>query len=228
MMEKARFKNSLVSTNAAMSQNFEELKNEIRCSVLEEIRLEIRTNFKELIEAVPKTPVPVPNVSFFGSSKRKRENDGKFEPTPKRSAQLRRGTDTSGESTSKNATTDSNVFWLYLSDISAETPDDCVTNLVHQRLGSTDVKIVKLVPRGKDLRYLNFVSFKVGIPMQLKQKAMTDSTWPSEISFREFEDRSVSRKVFWKPPVVVLSETGTNIPSISTNARTTTAMEHSQ
>lgn len=226
MMEKARFRNAMVSTNAAVSQNFDELKNEIRCSVLEEIRLEIRTNFKQLIDAVPKTPAPVPNVAFFGSSKRKRENDGKIEPTPKRLSQLRRGTDSSGQPASVGTTSESNMFWLYLSDISAGTPDECVTELVHQRLGSRDLKIVKLVAKGKDLRYFNFVSFKVGMPMQLKQKAMQESTWPSEISFREFEERGTSRKVFWKPPVVVRSEEATSISNITSNAETSTTMDH--
>lgn len=233
MMDNARFRNAMISTNAAISQNFDELKNEIRCSVLDEIRLEIRTNFKELIEAVPKTPapapVPVPVVSFFGSNKRKRENDGKSEPTPKRSSQpLRRGTDCSGQSVATSATTDSNMFWLYLSDISVQTPEDCVAELVRHRLDSTDLKIVRLVPRGRDVRYLSFVSYKVGMPMQLKQKAMQDSTWPSEISFREFEDRSMPRKVFWKPAVLPRPETGSNILNNPSNPETAVIMELGQ
>ncbi|XP_062556688.1 uncharacterized protein LOC134221507 [Armigeres subalbatus] len=224
MMRSARFKNVMISMNASNAQSFEELKNEIRCSVLDEIRQEIRTSFKEFIEVVPKTPAPVQTGMFSGSSKRKRDNDGKNEPTPKRMVrnQLRRGTDISAQS-SAIGVQDLNRFWLYVSDISAETPDDLVTELIQQRLGSTDLKIVKLVPRGKDVRFLSFVSFKVGMPMHLKQKALTDSTWPSEISFREFEEKTNSRRVFWKPAIPSGTVTESSSPSVRSNMTSSTA-----
>lgn len=73
--------------------------------------------------------------------------------------------------------------------------------MVKTRLGTDDVKVDKLVPRGKDTSNLTFVSFKIGIAHELKEKAMTSSTWPLGIRFREFENYSSNRMGFWDPTV---------------------------
>ncbi|XP_058811170.1 uncharacterized protein LOC131676058 [Topomyia yanbarensis] len=174
----------------------EELKNSIRNDILEELKVEIRTNFKTLIDAVPKTPIPGPRQFSFNSAKRKRDNDD----TGSNPSKLLRGTDAAGSLTPSIAVNrEDKKFWLYLSGISPDVPDESVTKLAADKLGNSNITVVKLVSRGRDPRTLNFVSYKVGMPTDLKEKAMTASTWSVAIAYREFEEKSDSRKVFWKP-----------------------------
>lgn len=95
--------------------------------------------------------------------------------------------------------TDENTFWLYLSGVSPKAPDEKVIEMVKNRLETDDLTVVKLVPRGKDTNNLTFVSFKIGMKLDLRAKAMTSSTWPVGIRFREFENHSSSRVGFWNP-----------------------------
>nr|XP_019534995.3 uncharacterized protein LOC109406348 [Aedes albopictus] len=204
MMENARFRNALISTNVANDLVIEKFKDDIRTEVLNEIRKELNSNFNKLIDAVPKTPIPPAgrNPFYFESnSKRGREEDR----TPFRPAKLLRGNDRSapGASDLNNQNSNNDKFWLYLSGISPKAPDDSVLGLVKERLETENVKIVKLVPRGRDLSSLNFVSFKVELPAHMKSRAMTTNTWPVGIVFREFEDKSRERRVFWQPPATV-------------------------
>ncbi|XP_058813727.1 uncharacterized protein LOC131677732 [Topomyia yanbarensis] len=196
IMDKARFRNALVSVESANQMVIEELKNSIRNDILEELKVEIRTNFKTLIDAVPKTPIPGPRQFSFNSAKRKRDNDD----TGSNPSKLLRGTDAADSLTPSIAVNrEDKKFWLYLSGISPDVPDESVTKLAADKLGNSNITVVKLVPRGRDPRTLNFVSYKVGMPTDLKEKAMTASTWPVGIAYREFEEKSDSRKVFWKP-----------------------------
>lgn len=208
IMEKARFRNALVSAESANQKLIEDLKNTLRSDILNELKLEIRANFKTLIDSVPKTPVPGSQTFAFNSAKRKRDTD---DTASNRPSKLLRGTDIicplSAPATNSGIR-DDNKFWLYLSGISPDVPDDCVGKLVAEKLGTSDITTVKLVPRGKDPRVLNFVSFKLGMHMDLKTKAMTASTWPVGIVFREFVDKSEPRKVFWRP--VVTNPVSTN------------------
>lgn len=79
-------------------------------------------------------------------------------------------------------------FWLYLTNIAPSVSDDVVDRLVKQQLGSDDVIIRKLVKRDRVLSTATFISFKVGMSLQLRDKALSPSTWPQGVGFREFED----------------------------------------
>lgn len=94
-------------------------------------------------------------------------------------------------------------FWLYLSNIHPDVSDETVTNMVRSNLGTNDATVIKLVPRGKDVRSLTFVSYKIGMAADLKSKAMCLDTWPSGVRFREFEDTGKKRD-FLKPVVLNL------------------------
>lgn len=51
-----------------------------------------------------------------------------------------------------------------------------------------DPPIVKLVPKGRTIESLSFVSFKIGLDPSLQQIALDPETWPEGLLFREFED----------------------------------------
>ena len=214
IMDKARFRNALVSIDTANRQLITELKDQIRQDILEDIKLEIRTNFKTLIDSVPKTPLPVTPRSFnFNSVKRRREYDEVVDKTTNRPSKLLRGTDETsalGNETIFNQSDDK--FWLYLSGISPDVPDQTVTELAVEKLGTHEVTVVKLISRGRDPRSLNFISYKIGLPVSFKNKAMSSSTWPVGIVFREFENKSATKRVFWKPPIT-LPEIAISVPS---------------
>lgn len=80
-------------------------------------------------------------------------------------------------------------FWLYLSRIQPDVTNEAVSAMVKANLETNDNPIVaKLVPKGRDVAMLSFVSFKIGIDKGLKTKALDPATWPEGILFREFEN----------------------------------------
>lgn len=62
------------------------------------------------------------------------------------------------------------------------------------------LKMVSLVKKGADLSSMNFISFKVGVPVELKDVALNPNTWPEGILFREFEGQS--KNSVWLPPAM--------------------------
>lgn len=85
-------------------------------------------------------------------------------------------------------------FWLYISRIRPDVSSDAVMAMVKANLEiEADPTVVKLVPKGKDISSLTFVSFKIGIDADLKSKALDPATWPEGIMFREFEDFGAQR-----------------------------------
>lgn len=205
LFKKTRFRNALTSTNGANELVIDALKTEIRDYVLGEIKDEIRQNFKSLSENLPKTPIG-PRPSFFGGSsrnKRQREAGNGEDETSQRPSKLLCGTGDGNPGSSVVAAiqADNSRFWLYLSNIHPDVSEETVTNMIHSNLGVNDVTVIKLVPRGKDVRSLSFVSYKVGMEVNLKSKAMCLDTWPSGVRFREFED--IGRKRDFLMPVLL-------------------------
>ena len=211
LMENARFKNALVSSNAVNTGFLNAMKDEIRSTVLEEIKHEIRSNFEELIKKVPKTPVPPPQLSqsrprpsLSVRNKRLRENDdGDDDVGPRRPVKalcaIGTGITDMNIVASKTSDHDPEKFWLYLSGIVPDVPDEKVVELVQARLGTTDLHVVKLVARGRNTSSLTFVSYKVGMSPNLKAVALATETWPRGIRFREFENVGSKKQVFWRP-----------------------------
>lgn len=205
LLSKARFANSLVSVNKSSELIIDSLKTEIRESILAEIKSEIRSNFKLLANTVPRTPASLYHTPLAPPSrtKRLRENDGEDEAASRRPAKALCSIGTSTADTNLVASgTDeqgSNKFWLYLSGILPEVPESKVTELVESKLKTTDLRVVKLVPRGKDTRSFTFVSYKIGLPNDLKTLALASETWPRGIRFREFENLGNKNQFSWRP-----------------------------
>ena len=51
-----------------------------------------------------------------------------------------------------------------------------------------DVFVHRLTKLGADTSTLSFISFKVGIPAILRNKALSPETWPSALTYRELRD----------------------------------------
>ncbi|XP_053692287.1 uncharacterized protein LOC128740747 [Sabethes cyaneus] len=80
-------------------------------------------------------------------------------------------------------------FWIYLSRIHPDVPVQNVHDMVKECLQCDDPpEVVKLVKKDVDMNSLRFISFKVGVDPKLKTAALSPSTWPAGIFFREFED----------------------------------------
>lgn len=85
-------------------------------------------------------------------------------------------------------------FWLYLSRIQPNVTCEAVSAMAKANLETNDNPVVvKLVPKGRDISTLTFVSFKIGIDETLKSKALDPATWPEGILFREFENFGAQR-----------------------------------
>lgn len=80
-------------------------------------------------------------------------------------------------------------FWIHISEFETSETEDAVKLLVSDCL-NTDVdklEAFKLVPKDRDINTLRFISFKVGIPLELKDVALSSSTWPIGLSVRQFD-----------------------------------------
>lgn len=95
----------------------------------------------------------------------------------------------------KTVSLDAELVWVYLSAFETCTTENDIATLASDCLAldpNCKPKVVKLVPKGKDLSALNFVSFKIGVPKHLRTAALACETWPEGIQFREFENRRSS------------------------------------
>lgn len=54
---------------------------------------------------------------------------------------------------------------------------------------SSDLRITKLVPAGKDISSLDYISFKVAVPESSFNVLMSDTMWPKGVTVRQFQYR---------------------------------------
>lgn len=88
-----------------------------------------------------------------------------------------------------SSTTASEKFWLYLSRLNPLITDNDVQNIVSRCLGTTDqTDVIRLVPKGKDVTNMTFVSFKIGLDPGMRDLALDPDSWPTGLQFREFVD----------------------------------------
>ena len=82
------------------------------------------------------------------------------------------------------------IFWLYLSGFQPKITDNDVEKIVSRCLETDDpVNVIRLVPKGKDVSNMTFVSFKIGLPPTLKSLALNSESWHDGLMFREFIDQ---------------------------------------
>lgn len=80
-------------------------------------------------------------------------------------------------------------FWLYLSRFRPTATCQDVQAFVKEQTGIEDVIVIKLVPAVRDLTTLTFTSFKVGMSIEHRDRALARSSWPIGTVFKEFIDR---------------------------------------
>lgn len=170
---------------------------DLRCSLMDEVNV-LKNTVAEIVQTlsnvvqnqnsfVPKncsTPISSPKV-FDGS----RENIS--------STKQHDCTDCT-DSPSEITEHESDVFSLYLSNIDRRATENDISVIVYEQLGSSLLcyDIVKLIPKRRNAMNLDYVSFKIVLDKRLKPAALTASTWPKGIKFREFVNRFNDT---WKP-----------------------------
>lgn len=83
------------------------------------------------------------------------------------------------------------MFWLYLSGFQPLISNDDVQKIVAHCLNLTEpANIIRLVPKGKDVTNMSYVSFKIGLDPAVKQQALDAARWPAGLMFREFVEYS--------------------------------------
>uniref|UniRef100_A0A182J088 Uncharacterized protein n=1 Tax=Anopheles atroparvus TaxID=41427 RepID=A0A182J088_ANOAO len=85
-------------------------------------------------------------------------------------------------------------FWLYLTRIAPSVPLAEVEAFAREQLGTEDATVVRLLAKDRDPSTLSFISYKVGLSPELRDKALDPTTWPCGMVFREFADSGSSSK----------------------------------
>lgn len=198
MMANACFRQAISSTNSAMQSTVDQ-----QTKVLDELRKEVALNTTKINTILQRTPLPTtPHIprSQLTSNLRKRPRLIIPDEPPQRERASEGTKDIApDEDIPLAAARKSELFWLYLSGFDPHATVQQVEKLVRNNLNSDKpLQILKLIPRGKLLDELTFVSFKVGIDLQLKELALSGSTWQKGITFRpfDFKHTSNSRTVF--------------------------------
>lgn len=202
-----------------------EIVENLKSEILTELKKEIRSNFAVILNSNSLTPTsrrPVPAVA----STRSRRLFDKPTAVNRSKQSLACGTaDSLSPSFSKfAAVAPKQKFWLYLSRIACAVTTDDVRALVSQRLGTDDAEVVRLVANGRDINTMSFISFKVGLNIDIKEKALSPTTWPRGIYFREFEDNRASAN-FWNPARPTNPREPFNEASLNPQSGSVTLME---
>lgn len=181
---------------SAHNEIVEGMKEEI----LYELKKEIKSNFAALINSSTMTPRSSKYSASGVVTTRRRRLFGKPSVDKPKSQPLMIGTSESLSPSLGNfvAAAPSQKFWLYLSRISRDVTVEQVRTLATRRLGTDDIDVVRLVGKGRDVSTFSFISFKIGLNADLKSRALSSSTWPRGIYYREFQDNR-SAANFWKP-----------------------------
>lgn len=67
---------------------------------------------------------------------------------------------------------------------------------------NSTVRCVKLVPRGKQVNELTFVSFKVSVSPDLETTVGDSFYWPDGVNVREFEPKNDAAPINLRPPIL--------------------------
>lgn len=171
---------------------------QLKAEILSELKTEIRTNFTAIVNSSALTPKSSRRPPLVPALAQARKLSFRPNVNQRPKPDLMVGTSNSA-SPSHGVTVvpmAKEKLWIYLSRISKEVTPEQITALANKRLGTEDAVAIRLVAKGRDVSTFSYVSFKVGIDAELKDKALSSSTWPSGIVFRQFSD---NRENFWRP-----------------------------
>lgn len=200
MMKNATFRQAIASTNEAML-HLEVQQNK----VLEELRSEIQKNtakINAILDLTPRTPKRSATFDFPSINvKRPRVGDSTVNAVRNQQRTAFVGSREIDENIPVPIVREEAKCWLYLSKFDPRATVDDISRLVRSNLEiETQIDVVKLVPRDRKLEELTYVSFKVGVGSEYREKAMSASSWQKGIYFREFEfHRSNEQNTFRLP-----------------------------
>lgn len=83
-----------------------------------------------------------------------------------------------------------NPEWYHVSQFDSNTDNVKMREWFMKILDAEDIQCVKLIPKGRQISELSFVSFKLGVHSSLVTKVMNPLTWPKGISVRPFQRRN--------------------------------------
>ena len=193
LMKMARFKGALSSISCAVSEiasSHGEVISELKQAILVNAQ-QMELLSKQVTETVT-TPLTSRFVTGEPPKKRRREE------RTKANKPLLIGTNSSTSQAVTTVPPPKELFWLYLSRIHPSVKSEAVVELVKNSLQCEDpVKVFPLLKKDADLNTMNFISFKVGLDTKYRDIALSTSTWPRSLLFREFDD--TSSKNYWVP-----------------------------
>ncbi|XP_053698959.1 uncharacterized protein LOC128745922 [Sabethes cyaneus] len=199
MMSNARFRQAISSTNNAMQAMVEDQNK-----VLDELRNEITLNTTKINTILQRTPMPTtPRIPITTNSRKRPRLIIPDEPSQQRDNATEGTRDIQpDDAIPLAAAKKEKLFWLYLSGFDPQATVNQIEKLVRNNLNTEKtVDVVKLVPKGKTLEELTFVSFKAGVEMDLKDLALSRSTWQKGIIFRPFDfQHTASTRTFFRFP----------------------------
>lgn len=218
LMEDMRVRNTVraaYETGQSQALNsHSDIMQDLKSEIMGELKDEIRTSFARLMNSSTFTPKSSKRVGINPRFTRSRRlfsaaDDG----IRKRQQPLLLGTGSTPSPSMDIITVPpaKPKFWLYLSRIARDVTADQVCALAKKRLGSDDVQVTRLVAKGRDINTLSFISFKVGMNVELKTKALSTSTWPKGVLYREFSDNRAGEN-FWRPELVNIPDDPLNLP----------------
>lgn len=201
LMDNARFQQGMTSMNFAINeiksthkQIVDELKAEIKDSLITELRQEIQGGFSKLSTAPGRGTFQFQAKNqASGSGKRPLSpRNSTFNSQPPKTPRLTKpvaGVGNGPTPLPTVSTSDRNVerFWLYVSNFHRSVTEDDIFNATRTSLNTNDLDVKLLKPRNRSLAECSFVSFKVGVPLECKMQAMLPSAWPPGATFREFD-----------------------------------------
>jgi hypothetical protein len=86
--------------------------------------------------------------------------------------------------------TDEERRFLVLSRIHPDTTSDKIGNFIRRKTGITNIRCHLMIPRGKTVNELEYVSFKVGVGVANYSMLMVPELWRANVLVRDFEKRN--------------------------------------
>lgn len=96
--------------------------------------------------------------------------------------------------------------FFHVSRFNTATTEEELKTWISERLQLDDdqsIKCWRLIPKGRELSTLEFVSFKIGVLKEHEKKIMDPSVWPTNITVRPFEQRAFLQRTYPAIPSLI-------------------------
>lgn len=155
---------------------------------------ELKSQIKGINDSFAKLSIAIASKSSPVSTQRERQSTPIGSPNP-----LCRSSVCTSERSHSSMRNHDETFSLLLTNIDRHVTENEIACLVSQSLCAPEPEcrnVTKLVPRWQSCDDLDYISFKIVLPKRWMMLAMSATTWPQGITFREFAYRN---KDPWKP-----------------------------